>query len=134
MKKITFTLALFTFTLLLSAQNQREFSYTEGDTTYTMKRYVFMMLDRGTTKSKDSLEAAKYQELHLAHLNKLAEEGKLIVAGPFEGGGDHRGLLIFDVESVEEALKLEGEDPSVKSGRLKMNAFYWWGAKGTVIK
>lgn len=134
MKKITFTLALFTFTLLLSAQNQREFSYTEGDTTYTMKRYVFMMLDRGTTKSKDSLEAAKHQELHLAHLNKLAEEGKLIVAGPFEGGGDHRGLLIFDVESVEEALKLEGEDPSVKSGRLKMNAFYWWGAKGTVIK
>jgi len=113
---------------------QREFSYEEGDTTFTMKRYVFMMLDSGGTKSKDSIEAAKFQEKHMAHLNKLAEDGKLIMAGPFEGGGEHRGLLIFDVESVEEALELEGEDPSVKSGRLKMNAFYWWGAKGTILK
>ena len=104
---------------------QREFSYTEVDSTYTMKRYVFMLLDSGETKSKDSIEAVQYQEQHLAHLNYLAKEGKLIVAGPFEGGGKHRGLLIFDVETIEEALKLEGEDPSVKSGRLKMKAFYW---------
>jgi hypothetical protein len=58
----------------------------------------------------------------------------LIVAGPFDGGGEHRGLLIFDVETVDEALKLEGEDPMVKTDRLRMEAFYWWGAKGTVIK
>lgn len=117
-----------------SAQDRREFSYTEGDSTYTMKRYVFMLLNKGETRSQDSLEAAKIQEQHLAHLNKLAEAGKLIVAGPFENGGDHRGLLIFDVETVDEALKLEGEDPAVKAGRLSMEAFYWWGAKGTVIK
>jgi uncharacterized protein YciI len=132
--KLFFAFFLLTFALATSAQDQREFSYTEGDTTYTMKRYVFMLLESGTTKSKDSTEAAHFQEMHLAHLNKLAESGKLIVAGPFEGGGEHRGLLIFDVETVEEALKLEGEDPTVKTDRLKMNAFYWWGAKGTIIK
>jgi uncharacterized protein YciI len=120
--------------LAFSAFSQREFEYAEGDSTYTMKRYVFMLLNSGETKSKDSTEAAKFQELHMAHLNKLAEEGKLIVAGPFEGGGEHRGLLIFDVETVEEALKLEGEDPMISSGRLKMEAFFWWGAKGTMIK
>ena len=64
----------------------------------------------------------------------MAEDGKLIVSGPFEGGGEHKGLLIFDVETVEEALMLEGEDPMIKTGRLKMEAFYWWGAKGTVIE
>ena len=133
MKKLIFILVLILASIFGSAQNQREFSYTEGDTTYTMKRYVFMMLDSGTTKSKDSTEAAQFQEMHLAHLNQLAEDGKLIVAGPFEGGGEHRGLLIFDVETVEDALKLEAEDPAVKSGRLIMNAFYWWGAKGTVL-
>ena len=132
MKKLILSIILIVFTL--SSFAQREFSYTEGDTTYTMKRYVFIMLNSGETKSKDSIEAAKFQEQHMAHLNKLEKEGKLIVAGPFEGGGEHRGLLIFDVETVEDALKLEGEDPSVKSGRLKMEAFYWWGAKGTVIK
>lgn len=132
--KLVFAILFLTFALAASAQDQREFSYTEGDTTYTMKRYVFMLLESGTTKSKDSTEAAHFQEMHLTHLNKLAESGKLIVAGPFEGGGKHRGLLIFDVETVEEALKLEGEDPTVKTDRLKMNAFYWWGAKGTIIK
>jgi uncharacterized protein YciI len=126
-------LLLFFAAITATTFAQREFTYTQDDTTYTMKRYVFMLLNSGETKSKDSLEAAKYQEMHLAHLNKLAESGKLVVAGPFENGGEHRGLLIFDVETVEEALTLEGEDPSVKSGRLKMEAFYWWGAKGTVI-
>lgn len=131
MKKLL--ILLFVSLLAIPAFSQREFSYTEVDTTYTMKRYVFMLLNSGETKSKDSIEAAKYQEMHLAHLNKLTEERKLIVAGPFEGGGERRGLLIFDVETVDEALKLEGADPMVESGRLKMDAFYWWGAKGTVI-
>ena len=116
------------------AQGQREFSYAEGDTSYTMKRYVFILLNKGENRSQDSTEAAKIQEQHMAHLNKLSEDGKLIVAGPFEQGGDHRGLLIFDLATVEEALKLEGEDPAVKAGRLSMEAFYWWGAKGTVIR
>ena len=132
MKKPLFL--LLSLVLAIPALSQREFSYTDGDTTYTMKRYVFMLLKSGETQSKDSIEAAKYQEMHLAHLKKLGESGKLIIAGPFEKGGEHRGLLIFDVENVEEALKLEREDPMIKSGRLKMDAFYWWGAKGTVIK
>lgn len=134
MRKIIILLIILSMCFVTSAQSQREFSYNEGDTTYTMKRYVFMLLNKGETRSQDSIEAAKIQEKHLAHLNFLSKEGKLIVAGPFENGGDHRGLLIFDVETVEEALKLEGEDPAVKTGRLKMEAFYWWGAKGTVIK
>jgi len=116
-----------------SAQGQREFSYTEGDSTYTMKRYVFMLLNSGENRTHNVSEAAKIQEQHMAHLNRLAETGKLLVAGPFEGSDEHRGLLIFDVASLDEALKLEAEDPAVKAGRLRIEAFYWWGAKGTVI-
>lgn len=115
----------------LSGFSQREFTTTEGDTTYTMKRYVFMLLDAGENRSQDSVAAAKIQEGHLAHLNQMAKTGKLVMAGPFEKGGEHRGLLIFDVGTVEEALKLEAEDPAVIAGRLKMNAFYWWAAKGS---
>ena len=125
----------FLFVILsFSSFAQREFEYQEGDTTYIMKRYVFILLESGETKSKNADEAEKFQKLHNEHLNSLAESGKLIIAGPFEDGGEHRGLLIFDVETVEEALKLEGEDPMVKSDRLRMNAFFWWGAKGTVLK
>lgn len=134
MKITIFVSLLLLFSIAVSAQDQREFSYTEGDTTYTMKRYVFMLLNTGTTRSQDSTEAAQIQEQHLAHINTLSEQGKLIVAGPFEDGGEHRGLLIFDVETIDEALKLESEDPAVKAGRLSIEAFYWWSAKGTIIK
>ncbi len=133
MKIILISLFSLLFSLTASAQDQREFSYSEGDTTYTMKRYVFMLLNSGETKSQTEEETAKYQEMHLAHLSKMAEDGKLVVAGPFEGGGNYRGLLIFDVETIEEAIKLESEDPMIKTDRLRMETFYWWGAKGTVI-
>jgi uncharacterized protein len=116
------------------AFGQREFTYTENDSVFTMKRYVFMLLDKGDNRTQDSTEAVLIQEQHMAHLKKMADTGKLILAGPFENGGDHRGLLVFDIETLEEALELEGEDPAVKSGRLKMDAFYWWAAKGSVLK
>lgn len=129
---------LFTFLFLLAfafvSTAQREFKYTEGDSTYTMKRYVFMLLQRGDYKEQDSLKATELQKGHLAHLNKMAESGGLIVAGPFEEGGKNLGLLVFDVETIDDAIKLESEDPRVKAHELKMEAFYWWAAKGTVLK
>ncbi len=132
MKKHLLLLAIATITML-SAFGQREFSYTEGDTTYVMKRYVFMHLMAGAERSQDSIAAAELQKLHLQHLGQLEKDGKLVMAGPFQDGGDYRGLLIFDVETLEEALQLEGEDPAVKAKRLQMQAFYWWGAKGTTL-
>ena len=132
MKNLLFVLVLFLIAVS-PANAQREFSMTEGDTTYVMKRYVFMHLMAGPERSQDSIEAVKIQKGHLAHLDKLANDGKLAVAGPFEDGGEYRGLLIFDVETIDEAIKLESEDPAVKAKRLEMQAFYWWGAKGTKL-
>lgn len=134
MKNFLFCTIILFITSASYAQEPREFSYTEGDSTFTMKRYVFMLLNVGENRNHNVGEAAEIQEQHMAHLNRLADSGKLIVAGPFEGSDEHRGLLIFDVASLDEALKLEAEDPAVKAGRLKMEAFYWWGAKGTVLK
>ena len=121
------------FSLVLTAQAQREFTMTEGDTSYTMKRYVFVFLNAGPQRDQDSTTVSMIQEQHLAHLNTLVESGKLVVAGPFQDGEQYRGILIFDVDSIAEALQLEGEDPAVKSGRLEMKALHWWGAKGTVL-
>ncbi len=128
-----FFIAIFLLVATSVVTAQREFSMTEGDTTYVMKRYVFMHLLTGPERSQDSTESAQIQKKHLAHLDKLAKDGQLVVAGPFEKGGKYRGLLIFDVETIDDALKLEGEDPAIKSKRLEMQAFYWWGAKGTKL-
>lgn len=128
------TLWLFFFVLFSGfASAQREFATTEGDTTYTMKRYVFMLLMAGENTQQDSLEAITIQKGHMAHLNKMSADGQLVIAGPFQDGGKYRGLLVFDVETTDEAIRLESDDPAVKAGRLRMETFYWWAAKGTAL-
>jgi len=113
--------------------SQREFKTQGGDTTYVMKRYVFMLLNEGPKRDHDSVTVAKIQEGHMKHLNEMAKTGKLAIAGPFENGGKHRGILIFDVDSISQAIRMESTDPAVVSGRLEMQAIYWWAAKGSKL-
>lgn len=113
--------------------SQREFKMQEGDTTYVMKRYVFMLLNEGPKRDHDSITAVKIQEGHMNHINEMAKTGKLAIAGPFQNGGKYRGILIFDVDSISEAIRLESIDPAILSGRLEMEAIYWWAAKGSKL-
>ncbi len=117
--------------LPLFGMAQREFITAEGD---TMKRYVFMLLESGDNRTHDSIQVVNNKKGHMDHLNMMASTGKLIMAGPFEKGDPYRGLLIFDLETIEEAEKMERDDPAVVAGRLKMKTFYWWSAKGVTLK
>lgn len=112
---------------------QREFKTKGSDTTYVMKRYVFMLLNEGTTRNQDSSTVSMIQDGHMKHISEMAKTGKLVIAGPFENGGKHRGILIFDVDSISEAIHLESTDPAISSGRLSMEAYYWWAAKGSKL-
>jgi uncharacterized protein len=113
----------------------REFEMKEGDTTYVMRRYVMVLLYRGKKAHKYSKEEkAKIQAGHMENIGRLANEGKLLVAGPFGDDTDLRGIFILDCESVEEAEKLVNTDPAVIAGTLRMELHPWWTAKGTVIK
>lgn len=112
---------------------QREFKTKGGDTTYVMKRYVFMLLNKGPRQDQDSVTLTKMMEGHMKHINEMAATKKLVVAGPFENGEKYRGILIFDVDSIAEALRMESTDPAVAGGRFEMQAIYWWAAKGTKL-
>jgi uncharacterized protein YciI len=113
--------------------SQLEFKMQDGDTTYVMKRYVFMLLNEGPKRDQDSITSAKIQEGHMKHLNEMAVTGKMVIAGPFEKGLKHKGILIFDVDSISQAIRMESTDPAIVSGRLEMQAIYWWAAKGSKL-
>jgi len=129
------TIAVLIAILSMGSQafSQREFKTGGPDTTYVMKRYVLMLLNEGPKRDQDSATAAKIQDGHMNHINEMAKTGKLAMAGPFEKGGKHRGILIFDVDSIAQAIKMESTDPAVTSGRLEMQAIYWWAAKGSKL-
>jgi len=97
----------------------------------SMRMYVLGLLYRGDKWTPEKTEeAAKIQEGHMANIGRLAEEGKLILAGPFGGDGDLRGLFLFDATTVEEARALADTDPAVKAGRLRIDLIPWYGPKG----
>jgi len=87
----------------------------------TSSNYVFGLLVRGPKWTAERTpETEKIQKGHMDNINRLAGLGKLVLAGPFENGGDRRGVFFFKVETVEEAKALADTDPAVIAGRLKV--------------
>ena len=66
---------------------------------------------------------------HFANIGRLADEGKLAVAGPFgKNDKSYRGLYIFNVATIEEAEKLVQLDPAVKAGVFVPDLTPWYGS------
>jgi uncharacterized protein len=113
-----------------TAKNDREIDLAKkyGADERGMKRYVMAFLMRGPNRDQDSATSADLQKAHLENINRLAQEGKLILAGPFLDDGEIRGIFIFDLESVEEARALTETDPAIQAGRLVMELHPWYGS------
>ena len=103
-----------------------------GADEYGMKQYVMAFLKAGPNRSQDSATAADLQKAHMANINRMADEGKLVVAGPFMDDGELRGIYIFNVTSVEEAQALTATDPAVQAGRLAMELHPWYGSAALI--
>jgi uncharacterized protein YciI len=99
----------------------------------TPAKYVFGLLVRGPKwTAAETEETKKLQEGHMANINRLAEAGKLVLAGPFFDSGERRGVFIFKVDTLEEAQALTETDPAVKAGRLKIELHRWTVPRGTL--
>ncbi len=93
-----------------------------------MRQYVMCFLKTGPLKVDDKAKRDELMKGHFGMINRLAEKGKLIVAGPFMEGGEFRGLYLFDVKTIDEAKALTETDPSIKEGYFKVEFVKWYGS------
>jgi len=130
--------SLIVFVVLLTAPAMAETassSATQPEPAHRMKQYFFVLLRRGADHSQSKAEAEKIQERHMAHIRATAESGQLQIAGPFDDeDGDWRGILIYDVKTLDEAKALCAADPAVKAGRLVCDIRGWWAQQGATLK
>lgn len=99
-----------------------------------MKTYVFCLLTTGTNTTASPEEKKKWFEGHMANINKLASEGKLVMAGPFmKNDKNYRGIFIFNCTTIEEAEKLVNSDPAVQANLLKADLTVWYGSAALVL-
>src|SRR5215468_4844066 len=144
MKKLGILCAFaFLFSLQVAAQNDAskkpaydaELAKRLGADERGMKMYVLCILKTGP---KDAEIKGKDREAifagHFANIGRLADEGKLAVAGPF-GKNDraYGGLYIFNVPTIEEAEKLVVLDPAVKAGVFVPELTLLWYASAALM-
>lgn len=99
-----------------------------GADDYGMRTYVMAFLRKGPAQGLPEEEANPLQKAHLENITRLAEAGKLAVAGPFLDSGELRGIYIFNVSTVEEAERLTRTDPAIQAGILAMELKPWYGS------
>jgi uncharacterized protein YciI len=100
---------------------------------FEMESFQLVLLMRPADRKEiPEAEAEAIQKQHLAHLARMGESGKMVVAGPFGGQRDERfrGACIYRVATPEEARELAEADPAVKAGRLRVEVITWYVGKG----
>jgi len=128
-------LMLSLFSLVLPVWSQTE----QGKETSVVPRefdtYWMVFLNKGKNRERPKEEADKLQIAHLTHLKRQIDEGKMLVAGPFEvdAAYKHRGILLYPGDTpLETVQQLAGNDPAVLAGSLEVEIIKWWTPKGSV--
>lgn len=103
------------------------FAKKVGADDYGMKKYVFCILKTGPANITDKAKKDSLFAGHMKNIERLADEGKLAVAGPFmKNDKNYRGIFIFNVATIEEAEKLTQTDPAVKAGIFVVELTQWY--------
>lgn len=95
--------------------------------------YYVCLLTKGANAGLGTPEERrKNQAAQNAYISRLAQEGKLLVAGPFADNFEWKGIYIFKCASLEEAKAMAVLDPAVLAGRLKFEIHPWITEKGSI--
>ena len=78
------------------------------------------------TAAQDAETAKRLQGEHLAYMEGQANEGKMVLAGPFTSAdGTRRGIVVYRVADEAEARRRGEGDPMIKAGRLALELHPW---------
>lgn len=117
-------------TLTTNPNYNKELADKLGGDDYGIKSYFFVILKTGTNTTTDKEFISESFRGHLDNINRLVEEGKLIVAGPLgKNENNYRGIFILNnIKSIEEAVELLQTDPAIKNRLLDYEIFTWYGS------
>ena len=98
-----------------------------------MKSYVLVVLKSGPTRVADGPERDEMFKRHFANIERLADEGRLVLAGPFDGVDGWRGLFVLAVTDIEEARRLVGTDAVVMKGEMVAEYHKYYGSAALML-
>lgn len=99
-----------------------------------MRRYVLVILKTGPVRVPDGDARKAMFAGHFANMQRLSDEGKLVLAGPFSADPDGwRGLFLLAVDDVGEARWLTETDPVIVNGEMVAEYHPWYGSAAAMM-
>jgi uncharacterized protein YciI len=99
-----------------------------GADEHGMRHYVLVILKSGPTPVPAGPERDEMFRGHFANMQRLAKEGKLVLAGPLDGVDGWRGLFVLDVAEIAAAKPLVATDPVVQKGEMIAEYHTYYGS------
>lgn len=91
-----------------------------------VRDYVFVLIKTGPLRAPTPEQSQEAMRGHFANMGRLAEEGKLLIAGPLiepRSDPDHRGIFVMDETETTRGLELAQTDPAVRMGVFTLSAY-----------
>ena len=88
----------------------------------------FVFLETGEHAAELSPDQIREASIgHRTNIERLGDQGILLLAGPFGVPHDPRwrGIFVFDVATLDQALELTATDPAVQMGAFSMRVLPW---------
>jgi uncharacterized protein YciI len=93
--------------------------------------YVVFLRPDPARKPLAKEEGERIQKAHMANIFKMAEDGYLAGAGPFENDPPPiSGVFLMKAKSIDDARRIGGEDPTVREHRNTIDAHAWRAPAG----
>lgn len=133
MRQFILCIALIVISLFSNAQKEnsgynKDLADSLGADEYGMKKYVLVILKTGSNKTIDKHFTDSMFAGHMKNIGRLAEIGKLVVAGPMLAKNDkeYRGIFVLNTSSLDEAKQLLQTDPAIHSNLLEPEIYSWY--------
>jgi uncharacterized protein YciI len=104
-----------------------------GADEHGMRSYVLVILKTGPKQMPKGPERDTMFAGHFANINRLAKEGKLALAGPFDGVDGWRGLFVMATSDIEEARGWVATDPVVINGEMVAEYHKYYGSAALML-
>jgi uncharacterized protein YciI len=98
-----------------------------------MRSYVLVVLKTGPTKVPEGEKRTEMFKGHMANIQRLAKEGKLVFAGPLDGVDGWRGLFIFATPDIAAAKTYVATDPVIREGEMVAEYHRLYGGAGLLM-
>lgn len=104
-----------------------------GADDFGMRSYVLVILKTGPKPMPAGPERDAMFKGHFANIQRLAAEGKLVLAGPLDGTEGWRGLFVLATRDIEQAKAWAGADPVLAQGEMVAEYRRYYGSAALAL-